>query len=68
MNAMETLKDLQKATLAARARTGDAAISTQVNAGKIRVGRVIYKKSVGDFTPSTGWLTAAEAINELNRL
>jgi hypothetical protein len=68
MDTMKMLKDLQKATLEARARTNDKAISTQVGDGKVQVGRVVYKNSVGDFIPTSDWLTVEGAINELGRL
>jgi len=67
---MQELFDIQQATVAARQRTGDAAIATRVEAGRLQVGRATYQegKSVGEFTPLTDWLPIKEAIRALESL
>ena len=67
---MQVLFDIQRATLAARQRTGDAAISTQAKAGLLQVGRATYPagKSVGEFAPLTDWLPIPHAIRAIEAL
>ena len=67
---MKTLFDIQRATLAARQRTGDAAIATRAKAGRLQVGRATYPagKSVGEFAPLTDWLPIKEAIRAIELL
>lgn len=67
---MHVLFDIQRATRAARQRTGDAAISTQAKAGLLQVGRATYPagKSVGDFKPITDWLPIPDAIHAIEAL
>lgn len=67
---MQVLFDIQRATIAARQRTGDAAIATQVKAGLLQVGRATYPegKSVGEFKPLTDWLPIPDAIRALEAL
>ena len=60
----------QKATLAARARTGQKSIGTQVNEhGRIRVVHTTYNaKGSSTITPLTDWSTSDEAIAFLNQM
>ena len=67
---MQVLFDIQRATLAARQRTGDAAIATRAEAGRLQVGRATYPegKSVGEFKPITDWLPIQDAIRAIEAL
>lgn len=68
---MITISQLQAATLAARARTGDATIGTQIKAGRLQVVRVTYpagKRGRSVVTPASDWLTAAECIARLEAM
>lgn len=68
MNAI-TFGDIRKATLAARARTGDTAIGTAVKAGRFQVRRVTFSKSgLSAEQPLSDFLTPAECISFLNEL
>jgi hypothetical protein len=67
----QTLIALQQATLAARKRTGDDAIGTQVEAGKVQVVRVTYpngKRKPAHVEPLSGFLSAADAVAFVNAL
>ena len=57
---------LQRATLAARARTGDECVSTSVKAGKFRVERVIYRGSHAHVEHLSEPLPMEEAIRFLD--
>ena len=61
---MQDIIKLQTATLAARARTGDKALSTNVAAGQVRVVRVVGET----VTELTGGLTVAKAVEFLNAI
>jgi hypothetical protein len=64
-----TLADIRTATLAARQRTSDNSIGTEVSAGKIRVVRVEYDtKGKAVVTPLSGYTSAGAAIDILNAL
>lgn len=67
---MQALLDIQRATIAARKRTGDTAIATRVQAGRLQVGRATYPagKSVAEFAPLTGWLPIMEALRAIDAL
>lgn len=68
---MATLMDLRNATLSARRRTGDNAIGTQVEAGKVQVVRVTYPSGKGGksvVTPLTRFLDPDDAIRALDAL
>jgi hypothetical protein len=68
---MATLMDLRNATLSARQRTGDHAISTRVDKGRIQVVRVFYPAGKPDQSvvePVTGFITLADAVRALNAL
>lgn len=61
--------DIQRATLAARQRTGDNGIGTRVEAGRVQVVRVEYvKRKPANVTPLSAFVTAAEAVEFLNSL
>lgn len=66
---MNALFELQRATLAARERTGDKAIGTRAHAGKVDVVRVVYDAR-GKATVSvlSGPHTATEAVVALGAL
>lgn len=66
---MTTIFDLQKATLAARARTGDKAIGTQVADGKVEVVRVVFdNRGQSTVTVLSGPHAPAAAIQALAAL
>lgn len=44
MNIMDTMAQIQKATLAARQRTGNTALSSNVRAGRFNLVEVTYPK------------------------
>jgi len=63
MNALQLMAALQKATVAARERTADKTIATQVNAGKVQVTRVTYDaKGTSTVSPVSAWLDGSEAV------
>lgn len=69
MNAFQALAQIQAATLAARTRTGDATIGTQVKAGKVQIVRVTYNaKGKSTVTPASDFLPIPEAVAALNAL
>lgn len=66
MQALQTMIDLQSATLDARKRLNDQSISVQAKNGAVRIARVRYHangKSV--VTPITGMMTPDEACEFL---
>lgn len=67
---MQVLFDIQRATIAARQRTGDAAIATIAKAGRLQVGRATYPegKAVGEFEPITDWLPIPDAIRAIEAI
>jgi len=63
MNALQLMAALQKATVAARERTADKTIATQVKAGKVQVTRVTYDaKGTSTVSPVSAWLDGFEAV------
>lgn len=68
MNVLQQLAKIQAATFAARGRTGEMNLSTQVDKGRLQVvvhvkeGRKIAAIPCGD------WVTVDEAIRQLNNL
>lgn len=65
----KTLAKLQAATLAARARTGDATIGTEVSGGLVRVVRVTYSAAgKSTVTPLTAPMSADAACAALDEL
>jgi hypothetical protein len=66
---IETIATLQAATVAARKRTGDDAISTNVEAGKVEVCRVTYPDGVESAVePIASGLTVDAAVAVLDGL
>jgi hypothetical protein len=66
---MQTMKQIQAATVAARARLSDNQISTQVDCGKIQVVRVIpVKGKRPDIVPLSGWMPVSEAASYLQAM
>ena len=64
---METLRTLQAATRAARARTGDSRISVAARAGLYQVQRVTMRPGrAADVQPITGWISLAAALAALD--
>lgn len=66
-----SLFDLQRATLAARARLADPTIGTTVRAGRFSVVRVTYpadKRGASDVVHVAGPFTAAECCAYLDRM
>lgn len=66
---MRVLTEIRKATLSARARTGDKAIGTTVSAGRFQVRRVTYSKNgCSTVEPISDFLPFADCIHFLNSL
>lgn len=66
-----SLAQLQQATLAARARTGDKSIGTTVSKGRIQIVKVTYpteKRGGCKVVKMTVWLSMDEAVTYLNAL
>lgn len=65
-----TFGDIRRATLDARARTGDKALATSVKRGKIRVERVTFSDSgLCAVQPlSDGYLSPVDAVRFLGEL
>lgn len=67
----KALIELRNATLAARERTGDTAISTRVDAGRVQLVRVTYpngKRKPAHEAPIGEFMPPADAIKALNAL
>ncbi len=61
--------ELRNATLAARQRTGDKTIATNIKKGLVQVVRVVYNgKGTSTVTPVSNKITEAEAIALLNEM
>lgn len=57
-NVVTSVINLRRALLAARDRTGDASLGTQVKAGRFQAVRVTYRPSgISKVEPLTGWVT-----------
>lgn len=66
---MELIKQIQAATLAARARTGDNSIGTHVKQGKTQIVRVTYDdKGKSTVTPASDWMASDLIPAALNAL
>lgn len=63
-NFLQTMHQIQKATVGAKARTGDQTLGTRVGKGKLQVVRVIkHAKGPGcDVMPVTEFLPIPAAI------
>lgn len=60
---------LRDATVAAKARTGDTTLGTDVRSGQARVVRVTYDAAgTSTVAPLTGWVGFDAAIAALNAL
>lgn len=70
MSAIESaLFKLRDATVAAKARTGDTTLGTDVRSGQVRVVRVTYDAAgASTVAPVTGWVDFDVAISTLNAL
>jgi electron transfer flavoprotein alpha subunit len=68
LSMQSTTEDSQvKELIAARARTGDAALAVGIRAGKMQIQRVTYgKRGVSTVERITGWMPKSEAIDFLN--
>lgn len=65
----QQLREIQAATLAARARLNDKTIGTQAKAGALQVIRVTYDaKGKATIVPVSGFVSHAEALEILNTL
>ena len=63
------LYKLRDATVAAKARTGDTTLGTDVRSGQVRVVRVTYNAAgASTVAPITGWIGFDAAISTLNAL
>jgi hypothetical protein len=61
--------DLQRATFAARERTGRPGVGTQVKAGKLQIVDVTYDaRGKSTVTPLSGWLEGSEVLSALDAL
>lgn len=66
---MDLLAQIQAATLSARAATGDSAISTRADAGKLQIVRAVpLPGGEYDIRPVTGWLAPMAAVDALKEL
>ncbi|MES2950267.1 MAG: hypothetical protein V4858_17120 [Pseudomonadota bacterium] len=66
---MQALIQIQTATLAARERLNDKAISTQVENGQIQVTRVTYPDGVNSLVePVSDWMPVADVCSYLNTM
>lgn len=68
---MNTLFDIQRATLAARARLADDAIGTRVDAGLVQVCRVTYpcgRHEVANVEPISDFMPADQVAAYLDRM
>lgn len=64
-----TFGDIRRATLAARQRTGDKAISTAVQQGKFQVQRVTFKKGGASTVDAlSDYLSPADTVAFLSEL
>lgn len=65
-----TLRDIQRATIAARKRLSDSSIGTQVHQGRLQIVRVTYPDGVpqGVVTTLTGLLDPLDAVAYLNAM
>lgn len=63
---MMIMHEIQKATLAARARTGDASIAVRLHRGRSQVARVTYSPNgAARIVPLSPYGTHAETIKRL---
>lgn len=63
------LADIQRATLAARARTGDNSISTRVDKGRVQIVRVSFDVSgTSTIAPVSDWLPIADVPALLSKI
>lgn len=68
---LSELSLLQRATVAARTRTGDKTIATQVKNGLIQIVRVTFpdvKRGRATVTPVTEFMNAEQALCSLEQL
>lgn len=70
MDFKQTLLEIQQATRAAKARTGDETLGTRMCKGELQIVRVVkHEKGFGcDVFPLTLFLPIPEAIRELDAL
>jgi len=66
---MSNFGDFRAAVKAAKERTGDKSISTDVKQGKVRVSSVTFSKNgKAAINPITGYLSFDDALNYLNSM
>ena len=66
MNHMELLR---RATLEARNRTGDGAISTRADSGRVQIVRAVPQENGSfDVQPVTDWLPFEAAVDALHAM
>lgn len=66
---IQALAAIQKATLAARKRTGDRSIGTRVKSGRLQVVRVTYDgKGKATVTPCSEWMAADQLVAVIDAL
>ena len=66
---MQALIQIQTATLYARERLSDNAISTQVENGKVQVTRVTYPDGANSLVePVSGWMPVADVCGYLDSM
>ena len=70
MEFMQAMLAIQKATIAAKARTGDGHLGTRAEGGKLQIVRVVPKGNRGDcdVLPVSRYLPISEAISALDAL
>jgi hypothetical protein len=65
----ETIQRMQRATLSARAASGDNTVGVQLEQGRFRVVRFTYfRQGVSAVAPASEWGTADDAIEFLRRI
>jgi hypothetical protein len=69
MNVMQTMNAVRTATLAARARTGDNALSLRVESGKAQIVRVVFTASgKSSVVTASAMMPVSDAISALNAM
>lgn len=71
LNIMQTIRQVQAATLAARTRLADDTIGTRAESGRLQVVRVTYpagKRGAANVVPCSDWLAPSEVVAYLGAM
>lgn len=71
LNIMQTIRQVRRATVDARARLGDQTIGTRADSGRLQVVRVTYpagKRGRADVAPISDWLAPADVVAYLGAM